>query len=118
VHECKKGNLDRFGNFFALAIPSFLHYMQEIAAARPELRVVVMSATLEAGNFRNYFNERSAELKLPGRSYPVTVSWSDSSPTADNYRELAVAKVKWVHQKEQRIPGDILLFLTGEEVGE
>jgi HrpA-like RNA helicase len=82
-----------------------------------------MSATLEAGNFRNYFNQRSAELKLPGRTHPVTTfhtdwitstmgGWTDS----ESICKPAVAKVKELHEHERRTPGDILLFLPGEEV--
>jgi HrpA-like RNA helicase len=82
-----------------------------------------MSATLKAGNFRNYFDKsRRAELNIPGRNFPVDIIHASPytfgySPVIDsNYCEMAIAKVKEVHTQERNTPGDILLFMTGEEV--
>jgi pre-mRNA-splicing factor ATP-dependent RNA helicase DHX15/PRP43 len=102
--------------------------LQQVAATRPELRVVVMSATMETGNFRNYFDQRSVELKLPGRTHPVEIVHSSRRSTISDpisvdrtlemepYCVMAIDMVREVHERELTTPGDILLFLTGEEV--
>jgi pre-mRNA-splicing factor ATP-dependent RNA helicase DHX15/PRP43 len=75
-----------------------------------ELKVVVMSATLDAQKFQEYFNGAPL-LKVPGRTFPVEVFY-----TADperNYVEAATRTAIQIHKCEG--PGDILVFLTGEQ---
>ena len=68
-----------------------------------------MSATFDIEKFQNYFDAPLAIIK--GRTYPVDIIYL-SSPT-DDYVDCAVKKVIQIHKEEK--PGDILLFLTGEE---
>jgi len=77
---------------------------------RPDLKLVVMSATLEAEKFQAYF-EGAPLLRVPGRLHPVEVFYT-ASPEKD-YVEAAVRTVVQIHGSEP--PGDVLLFLTGEE---
>jgi HrpA-like RNA helicase len=82
-----------------------------------------MSASMDTGNFRRYFAGRSAEMKVAGRTHPVEIIHHNQSRLystfgkceAKVYWEMAVAKVAEVHQREKE--GDILLFMTGEDVG-
>jgi pre-mRNA-splicing factor ATP-dependent RNA helicase DHX15/PRP43 len=74
-----------------------------------ELKVVVMSATLDAAKFQEYFNNAPL-LKVPGRTFPVEVFYT--AKPERNYVEAAVRTTLHVHQCEG--PGDILVFLTGE----
>jgi pre-mRNA-splicing factor ATP-dependent RNA helicase DHX15/PRP43 len=74
-----------------------------------ELKLVVMSATLDAKKFQAYF--RNAPLmKVPGRTFPVEVFYT--AKPERNYVEAAVRTTLHIHQCEG--PGDILVFLTGE----
>jgi pre-mRNA-splicing factor ATP-dependent RNA helicase DHX15/PRP43 len=75
-----------------------------------ELKVVVMSATLDAEKFRSYFNGAPL-LKVPGRTYPVEVFYT--AEPERNYVEAAVRTAIQIHKCEG--PGDILVFLTGEQ---
>lgn len=84
--------------------------LKEILPKRPELKVVVMSATLNAERFQQYF-EGSPLLDVPGRMFPVEVFYTQS-PEQD-YLSAAVKTVMQIHVDEG--PGDVLLFLTGEE---
>ena len=87
-----------------------LGLLKEIIPSRPDLKVVVMSATLDAGKFRDYF-EGSAPIKVPGRLHPVEIFYT---PEAErDYVQAALRTVFQIHLNEA--PGDILLFLTGEE---
>jgi len=84
--------------------------LKEVLQKRPELRVLVMSATLEAEKFQNYW-DNAPLLRVPGRMYPVETFFS-IAPEKD-YVQAAISTCTLIHQKEG--PGDILLFLTGEE---
>lgn len=84
--------------------------LKEIMVRRPDLKIVVMSATLDALKFQKYF-DNAPLLKIPGRTFPVEIFYTPE-PERD-YMEAAVRTVVQIHQYED--PGDILLFLTGEE---
>ncbi|KAI9886249.1 MAG: hypothetical protein M1823_001920 [Watsoniomyces obsoletus] len=77
---------------------------------RPDLKVIVTSATLDADKFSEYFN-RCPILTIPGRTYPVEIMYS-REPESD-YLDAALVTVMQIHLTEP--PGDILLFLTGQE---
>lgn len=77
---------------------------------RTELRVIIMSATLDAGKFQEYF-DGAPLLSVRGRMFPVEIFYS---PKPENdYVEAAVRTVCQIHESEPE--GDILVFLTGEE---
>ncbi|KAG7364607.1 ATP-dependent helicase HrpA [Nitzschia inconspicua] len=75
-----------------------------------ELKVVVMSATLDAEKFQEYFHNAPL-LKVPGRTFPVEIFYT--AKPERNYVEAAVRTTLHIHQCEA--PGDILVFLTGEQ---
>jgi ATP-dependent RNA helicase DHX8/PRP22 len=77
---------------------------------RPDLKVIVTSATLDADKFSAYFNECPI-FSIPGRTFPVEIMYS-REPEAD-YLDAALVTVMQIHLTEP--PGDILLFLTGQE---
>ncbi|CAG9990236.1 unnamed protein product [Clonostachys byssicola] len=77
---------------------------------RPDLRVIVTSATLNAEKFSDYFFECPI-LTIPGRTFPVEVLYS-REPESD-YLDSALVTVMQIHLTEPK--GDILLFLTGQE---
>jgi len=75
-----------------------------------ELKVVVMSATLDAEKFQEYFHGAPL-LKVPGRTHPVETFFTAQAER--NYVEAAVRTTLNIHKCEG--PGDILVFLTGEQ---
>ncbi|KAK5165167.1 DEAH-box ATP-dependent RNA helicase prp22 [Saxophila tyrrhenica] len=77
---------------------------------RPDMKLIVTSATLDAEKFSSYFNECPI-LSIPGRTYPVEIMYS-REPESD-YLDAALTTVMQIHLTEP--PGDILLFLTGKE---
>lgn len=84
--------------------------LKDVMLKRPDLKVVVMSATLDAVKFQKYF-DGAPLMKVPGRTHPVEVFYTPE-PERD-YVEASVRTVVQIHQYES--PGDVLLFLTGEE---
>lgn len=77
---------------------------------RPDLKVIVTSATLDADKFSAYFNECPI-FSIPGRTFPVEIMYS-KEPESD-YLDAALITVMQIHISEPQ--GDILLFLTGQE---
>ena len=93
-----------------LATDILFGLIKEVVKQRTDLKLVVMSATLEYQKFQEYFLEAPL-LKVPGRTFPVEIFYTPE-PERD-YLEAAVRTVLQIHLCEQE--GDILLFLTGEE---
>ncbi|CAI9099414.1 OLC1v1036233C1 [Oldenlandia corymbosa var. corymbosa] len=93
-----------------LATDVLFGLLKEVLKNRPDLKLVVMSATLEAEKFQSYFNGAPL-MKVPGRLHPVEIFYTQE-PERD-YLEAAIRTVVQIHMCEP--PGDILVFLTGEE---
>mmetsp|Transcript_21627 Transcript_21627/g.30302 ORF Transcript_21627/g.30302 Transcript_21627/m.30302 type:complete len:738 (-) Transcript_21627:524-2737(-) len=75
-----------------------------------ELKLVVMSATLDAERFQEYFNNAPL-MKVPGRTHPVEIFYT--AKPERNYVDAAVRTTIDIHKCEG--PGDILVFLTGQQ---
>lgn len=82
----------------------------QVLRSRSDLKLVVMSATLEAEKFQGYFLDAPL-MKVPGRLHPVEIFYTQE-PERD-YLEAAIRTVVQIHLCEPA--GDVLLFLTGEE---
>ena len=82
---------------------------QGIVKRRPDLKLIVTSATLDADKFSAYFFGCPI-FTIPGRTYPVEVLYS-RAPESD-YMDAALITVMQIHLSEPE--GDILLFLTGQ----
>ncbi|KAI9732377.1 MAG: DEAH-box ATP-dependent RNA helicase prp43 [Cirrosporium novae-zelandiae] len=93
-----------------LATDILMGLLKEVVKRRPDLKLIIMSATLDAQKFQTYFNDAPL-LAVPGRTHPVEIFYTPE-PERD-YVEAALRTVLQIHATEAE--GDILLFLTGEE---
>ncbi|CAI2181811.1 2391_t:CDS:1 [Funneliformis geosporum] len=84
--------------------------VKDIARSRPDLKLLISSATLDAQKFADYF-DGAPIFSIPGKPYPVQVCYT-KAPEA-NYIGAAVTTVMQLHITQQK--GDILVFLTGQE---
>jgi pre-mRNA-splicing factor ATP-dependent RNA helicase DHX15/PRP43 len=93
-----------------------------ILPSRPELRVVVMSATLDAERFSKFFEIGSKEAQIAfvqGREYPVEIlNTTDLATNFDHsgngdYIQGALKCILQIHLSKDE--GDILVFLTGTD---
>ncbi|KAK7441719.1 hypothetical protein VKT23_016382 [Stygiomarasmius scandens] len=84
--------------------------VKDIARFRPELRLLISSATLNADKFSEYFDD-APKFYVPGRTYPVDIHYTPQ-PEA-NYLHAAITTVFQIHTTQPK--GDILVFLTGQE---
>ncbi|KAL2039826.1 hypothetical protein N7G274_007226 [Stereocaulon virgatum] len=84
--------------------------LKKTLTRRPDLKVIVTSATLDADKFSEYFN-KCPIFTIPGRTFPVSVNYiTELEP---DYLNAALVTVMQIHLQEPA--GDILLFLTGQE---
>ncbi|CAH6718146.1 pre-mRNA-splicing factor ATP-dependent RNA helicase Prp22p [[Candida] jaroonii] len=84
--------------------------LKKAALKNPNLKVIVTSATLDSKKFSKYFNNCPI-VTIPGRTFPVEVLYT-REPELD-YLTAAINAVIQIHVSEA--PGDILVFLTGQE---
>lgn len=84
--------------------------LKQVSLRRPDLKIIIMSATLDAEKFQNYFNDAPL-LAVPGRTHPVEIYYTPEFQR--DYLDAAIRTVLQIHATEDE--GDILLFLTGEE---
>ncbi|KIJ54838.1 hypothetical protein M422DRAFT_775059 [Sphaerobolus stellatus SS14] len=84
--------------------------VKDIARFRPELRILISSATMDAEKFGEYF-DNAPVFYVPGRRYPVDIHYTPQ-PEA-NYLHAAITTVFQIHTTQPK--GDILVFLTGQD---
>eukprot|EP01012_Entosiphon_sulcatum_P031654 TRINITY_DN40347_c0_g1_i1.p1 TRINITY_DN40347_c0_g1~~TRINITY_DN40347_c0_g1_i1.p1 ORF type:complete len:902 (+),score=227.97 TRINITY_DN40347_c0_g1_i1:31-2736(+) len=84
--------------------------VKDVARFRKDFKLIISSATLEAAKFEKFF-DGAPIFEIPGRRYNVEV-FHTVAHEAD-YVEAAVVCALQIHMKEG--PGDILIFLTGQD---
>ncbi len=99
----------------SLNIDFLLGFLKRLLPKRPDLRVIVSSATLETERFAAFFaSQRGAApvISVSGRTYPVEVLYR---PPREDETDLAEAVANTVNEvTELDARGDILVFLPGE----
>ncbi|KAK4486391.1 hypothetical protein RD792_009065 [Penstemon davidsonii] len=86
--------------------------VKDIARFRPDLKLLISSATLDAEKFSDYFDSAPI-FKIPGRRFPVEIHYT-KAPEAD-YLDAAIVTALQIHATQPPGDGDILIFLTGQE---
>nr|XP_043614426.1 pre-mRNA-splicing factor ATP-dependent RNA helicase DEAH1-like [Erigeron canadensis] len=86
--------------------------VKDIARFRPDLKLLISSATLDAEKFSDYFDSAPI-FRIPGRRYPVEILYT-KAPEAD-YLDAAIVTALQIHVTQPPGDGDILVFLTGQE---
>lgn len=84
--------------------------LKQLVKRRPDMRLIVTSATLDAEKFSGYFFNCNI-FTIPGRTFPVEILYT-KQPESD-YLDAALITVLQIHLTEPE--GDILVFLTGQE---
>ncbi|XP_014034566.2 ATP-dependent RNA helicase DHX8 isoform X1 [Salmo salar] len=84
--------------------------LKKTVKKRPDMKLIVSSATLDAVKFSQYFFEAPI-FTIPGRTFPVEVLYCKEPET--DYLDASLITVMQIHLTEP--PGDVLVFLTGQE---
>ncbi len=99
-----------------LNLDFLLGICRRLVTRRPELRVVVTSATIETRRFAEYF-DGAPVIEVEGRSFPVELRYRPIDPEEEAPTPLASAVQKAVGElaaDSRGIKGDALVFLPGE----
>ncbi|WP_031468426.1 ATP-dependent RNA helicase HrpA [Sciscionella sediminilitoris] len=100
----------------SLNIDFLLGYLQRLLPQRPDLKVIVTSATIDPERFAEYFGDAPI-IEVSGRTYPVEVRYrpvADPEDPEAEERDQVAAIGAAVDELRAEGPGDILVFLSGE----
>ncbi|MEW2287848.1 ATP-dependent RNA helicase HrpA [Streptomyces sp. NPDC047841] len=99
----------------SLNIDFLLGYLAQLLPKRPDLKVVITSATIDPERFSRHFGDAPI-VEVSGRTYPVEVRYrpllEEDSDDADRDQITAICDA--VEELQAEGPGDILVFLSGE----
>ena len=87
-----------------------LALVKDLSRERPDLKLLISSATMNAEKFSTYFDDAPI-FNIPGRRYPVDIYYTPA-PEA-NYLAAAITTVFQIHTTQGS--GDILVFMTGQD---
>ncbi|CAM3208785.1 ATP-dependent RNA helicase HrpA [Tsukamurella hominis] len=104
----------------SLNIDFLLGYLRQILPRRPDLKVIVTSATIEPERFAAHFARPDGTpapvIEVSGRTYPVEIRYRPLDEMTDDSEPLdqVTGIVHAVDELSREAPGDVLVFLSGE----
>lgn len=98
----------------SLNIDFILGYLRQLLVKRPDLKVIITSATIDPERFSRHFNHAPI-VEVSGRTYPVEVRYRPIiGADNDNDRDQIDGIIDAVNELGQESQGDILIFMSGE----
>jgi ATP-dependent helicase HrpA len=105
----------------SLNIDFLLGYIKQLLPKRPELKVIITSATIDVERFSKHFNNAPV-YEISGRTFPVDVfyrPWQEmdvEDEDSDLYSAIGqvVLEIEDHERQAKSTPGDILIFVPGE----
>ncbi len=95
----------------SLNIDFLLGYIKQILPRRPDLKVIVTSATIDVERFSRHFDQAPV-ISVSGRTYPVDVWYRPPLDADDDIYSAVIQGVEELLALPKK--GDILVFLSGE----
>src|SRR6185312_7945022 len=100
----------------SLNIDFVLGYLKQLLPRRPDLKVIITSATIDPERFSQHFGAAPV-IEVSGRTYPVEIRYRPFGPDGGegpDDRDQTQAICDAVTELRHEGPGDILVFLSGE----
>lgn len=97
----------------SLNIDFLLGYLKQLLPRRPDLKVIITSATIDPQRFSRHFNNAPI-IEVSGRTYPVEVRYRPVAEQDDKDADQLQSIFDAVEELYREPPGDILIFLNGE----
>ena len=97
----------------SLNVDFLIGYLKRVLAARPDLKLILTSATIDAGVFERFF-EDAASYVIPDRSHPIEIRYRPPPLDDEDEIDLDEAIVEAVRELDAQARGDVLVFLPGE----
>ncbi|MGL4340224.1 MAG: ATP-dependent RNA helicase HrpA, partial [Rhodoglobus sp.] len=117
----------------SLTVDFLLGYLKQLLPRRPDLKVIITSATIDPESFARHFSATDGTpapiIEVSGRSYPVDIRYrplalDDAADTEERTnehtsegsqgRDLFQAITEAIDELSREAPGDVLVFLSGE----
>jgi len=97
----------------SLNIDFLLGYLKNLLPKRPDLKVIITSATIDVDKFSSHFNDAPI-IKVTGRTYPVEILYRplqiNSDEVSESIEEAILSSIQDISEQK----GDVLIFLPGE----
>ncbi|MDX8055435.1 ATP-dependent RNA helicase HrpA [Lentzea sp. BCCO 10_0798] len=93
----------------SLNVDFLLGYLKQLLPRRPDLKIVITSATIDPQRFSQHFGDAPV-IEVSGRTYPVETRYRPLEEDDDQTQGIINA----VHELQAEGPGDVLVFLSGE----
>lgn len=99
----------------SLNIDFLLGYLKQLLPKRPDLKVIITSATIDTDRFSKHFNNAPV-IEVSGRTYPVEVRYRPPAGDDEEQRDYDMIRgiVEAVDELCREGQGDVLVFLSGE----
>ena len=104
----------------SLNIDFLLGYLKQLLPRRPDLKVIITSATIEVERFSDFFDQAPV-IEVSGRTYPVDIRYRPLAGDEDDRDQgwgeavlQALSEIEAHERAERKPPGDVLVFLPGE----
>ncbi len=98
----------------SLNVDFLIGYLTQILPRRPDLRVIVTSATIDPQSFATHFADAAGTpapiIEVSGRTYPVEIRYQGPDDSDDEVDGITAA----LRELDREAPGDVLVFLPGE----
>ncbi|QSP93718.1 ATP-dependent RNA helicase HrpA [Marinobacter salinisoli] len=104
----------------SLNIDFLLGYLRQLLPKRPDLKVIITSATIEVDRFSSFFDQAPV-IEVSGRTFPVDIQYrpliGDEDDRDQGWTDGVLGALDEIEQHERSAkqpPGDVLVFLPGE----
>ncbi len=99
----------------SLNIDFMLGYLKQLLPRRPDLKVIITSATIDAERFSEHF-DKAPVIEVSGRTFPVEIRYRPLKERDEDEREMEMedAVVEAASELSRQGSGDMLVFLPGE----
>lgn len=97
----------------SLNIDFLLGYLKQLLPKRPDLKVIITSATIDPERFSKHFFDAPI-IEVSGRTYPVETRYRPYTEQDDKDSDQLQGIFDAVEELYREPPGDILIFLNGE----
>jgi len=99
----------------SLNIDFLLGYLRQLLPKRPDLKVIITSATIDTGRFSQHF-DKAPVIEVTGRTYPVEIRYRPQMEDDEEQRDYDMVRgiIEATDELCREGQGDILVFLSGE----
>ena len=97
----------------SLNVDFLIGYLKQVLVTRPDLKLILTSATIDAGVFERFFDD-AVTYVIPDRAHPIEIRYRPPPIDDDDEVDIDDAIVEAIRELDAEARGDVLVFLPGE----